>query len=335
MARTYSRADYNALMRSQLPAHLADMPNMRFDSAEDAGVFFARELDHIKAKTYDKVYPNFTVLNNLPRTSEAGEGAETITYYSYDKNGLAQIIANYSDDLPRADVTGKPTTIPIKSLGASYGYSVQEMRASRMAAKGLDARKADAARYQIEKLTSKIALVGDKASGMMGLLSDWNDIPLYTLPDGAKGSASWKYKEADEILLDIGGMFQFISMLTGDTEHPDKMLLAADVYQDIANRRIPDTDTTVLKFIQKNLDGIKEIVPAAELQAGQTEMNPYGRNLLVLYTDDPDKLAFEEPMPFLQHPLQTKNLSVEIPCESRVAGLMLYYPLSALIAVGV
>ena len=35
------------------------------------------------------------------------------------------------------------------------------------------------------------------------------------------------------------------------------------------------------------------------------------------------------------HPLQTKNLSIEIPCESRVAGLMLYYPLSALIAVGV
>lgn len=335
MARNYSKSDYQALMRSQAPAHLAGIDSMRFDSAEDAGVFFARELDHIKTKTYDKIYPNFTVLNNLPRTSEAGEGAETITYYSYDKTGLASIIANYADDLPRADVMGKPTTIPVRSLGASYGYSVQEMRASRMAGKGLDARKAEAARYQIEKLTSKIAMVGDKASGMMGLLSDWNDIPLYTLPDGASGKASWADKTADEILADVGGMLQFVSRLTKDTEHPDKILLASNVYQVIANRRIPDTDTTVLKFIQNNLDGIKDIVPAAELQADETEMNPYGKDLMVLYTDDPDKLAFEEPMPFLQHPLQTKNLAIEVPCESRVAGLMLYYPLSALIAVGV
>lgn len=335
MTNRFDRFDYNALMRSQIPAHLTNIDNMRFDSEEDASALFARELDHIKAKTYDKIYPNFTVLNNLPRTSEAGEGAETVTYYSYDKSGLAAIIANYADDLPRADVAGKPTTVPIKSLGASYGYSIQEMRASRMANKGLDARKADAARYQIERLTSKIALVGDKASGMMGLLSDWNDIPLYTLPDGASKSASWKDKTADEILLDVGGMLQFVSKITRDTEHPNKILLASNVYQDIANRRIPDTDTTVLKFIQKNLDGIGDIVPAAELQADETEMNPYGKNLMVLYTDDADKIAFEEPMPFLQHPIQTKNLAIEVPCESRVAGLMIYYPLSALIAVGV
>ena len=40
-------------------------------------------------------------------------------------------------------------------------------------------------------------------------------------------------------------------------------------------------------------------------------------------------------MPFYQHPAQNKNLEVEVPCESRVAGLMLYYPLSALIVAGV
>ena len=65
------------------------------------------------------------------------------------------------------------------------------------------------------------------------------------------------------------------------------------------------------------------------------DVNSYGKNLLVLYTDDPDKMAFEEPMPFYQHPAQNKNLEVEVPCESRVAGLMLYYPLSALIVAGV
>ena len=50
-------------------------------------------------------------------------------------------------DLPRADVKGKPTTAYVKSVGDSYGYSVQEMRASRLAGKSLDVRKAEAARY--------------------------------------------------------------------------------------------------------------------------------------------------------------------------------------------
>lgn len=39
-------------------------------------------------------------------------------------------------------------------------------------------------------------------------------------------------------------------------------------------------------------------------------------------------------MPFLQHPVQYENLEVKVPCESRVAGAVIYYPMSALIMVG-
>ena len=48
---TYDLADYAALLRSGLPAQLADTPEMRFDGEEDASLYFARELDHVKAKT--------------------------------------------------------------------------------------------------------------------------------------------------------------------------------------------------------------------------------------------------------------------------------------------
>lgn len=335
MTRNYSRGDLLALRRSQIPASLAQIKGMRFDSEEDASVFFARELDHVKAKTYDKLYPQFTVLNNLPRTSDANPGAETITFYSYDKTGMAQIISNYATDLPRADVKGKPATIPIKSLGASYGYNVQEMRASRLTGKGLDARKAEAARFAMDYATNRIALIGDKETGMMGLLSDDNDIPLFVLPNGASGKPDFKSKTADEILADFTAFVMFTARITNDVEKPDSAMIASEVYYDLATRRIPDTDKTVLKFLLENQPYIKKIIPAAELQADNTDVNSYGKNLLVLYTDDPDKVAFEEPMPFYQHPAQNKNLEIEVPCESRVAGLMLYYPLSALIVAGV
>ena len=40
-------------------------------------------------------------------------------------------------------------------------------------------------------------------------------------------------------------------------------------------------------------------------------------------------------MPFYQYPLQVQGLETIIPCEARTAGVIVYYPLSALIAVGV
>ena len=70
----YDRRDYLALMNSGIPKTLADGEMMNFDSAEDAGIFFARELDYIKAKTYDRQYPELTALRYIPRTNEVNEG---------------------------------------------------------------------------------------------------------------------------------------------------------------------------------------------------------------------------------------------------------------------
>ena len=122
----YDQADYEALKASNIMPTLATVKGMHFDSAEDASIFFARELDYVKSKSYDKIYPEFTALNHFPITHEIPEGAETMTYYSYEKTGFAAIIGNYATDLPRADVKGEPTTASVKSIGDSYGYSMQE-----------------------------------------------------------------------------------------------------------------------------------------------------------------------------------------------------------------
>ena len=176
----YDSDEAMTLRGSKIPKAIMASEGTRFDSAEDASVFFARELDHVKAQSYDVEYPELTALHLFPQSSEADPGAETITYYTYDKTGLAKIIDNYSTDLPRADVTGKPSFAKIKSIGDSYGYSAQEMRASRLAGKSLDARKGESARYQIDALTNKIAWCGDEESGLMGVLSDGQNIPVYT-----------------------------------------------------------------------------------------------------------------------------------------------------------
>ena len=88
----YDRGDLAALKVSSLTPTMV-CAELRFDSVEDASIFFARQLDYIKAKSYDKVYPEFTALNHFPITHEVPEGAESMTYYSYDKTGFAAIIS--------------------------------------------------------------------------------------------------------------------------------------------------------------------------------------------------------------------------------------------------
>lgn len=340
----FDRADFEALQKSNIPAALTGTPAMNFDSAEDASVFFARELDYIKTQSYDVEYPELTALKIFPMSSEVDPGAETITYYSYDKTGMAKLISNYATDLPRADVKGKPTTAVIKSIGASYGYSIQEMRASRMAGKSLDVRKGESARYQIDRLTNTIAWAGDKDTGLMGVLSEDNDIPLYVLPNssGTSSSTKWADKTAEEIMADINGMQKQVAAVTKNVERPDTLVLPSDVFIDISTRQIPNTGYTVKRFIEENAPYLKNIVSAAELQADSPETNPYateggtgGKNVALLFKNDKRKLSIENPMPFYQYPVQPEGLEVIIPCEARTAGVMIYYPLSLLIAVGV
>ena len=330
----YDRADYNALAGSNLIHALVEGKQMRFDSVEDASVFFARELDYIKAKSYDKKYPEFTALNNFPITHEVPEGAETVTYYSYEKTGMAKIISNYATDLPRADVKGHPTTAYIKSVGDSYGYSVQEMRASRMAGKSLDTRKADAARYAIDRTVNEIAFAGNKENGLMGMLSIGNNIPLYTLST-VDGKTDFKSKTAEQILADLNEMVGYQSKLTKNVEKSDVLALPASVYIDISTRQIPNTGYTVKKFLLENAPYLKNIISAPELEEDSVETNPYGKGVALMYTNSADKFSLEIPLSYYQYPLQSRNLEVIVPCEERVAGIIMYYPLSAMLAIGV
>ena len=337
----FDSTEARTLKNSAIPAAIMASAGTRFDSAEDASVFFARELDYVKSKSYDVEYPEFTALNLFPISSEADPGAESITYYTYDKQGIAKIIDNYSTDLPRADVVGKPSYATVQSIGASYGYSAQEMRASRLANKSLDARKAEAARYSIDNATNKIAWRGDEESGLLGVLSAGQNIPLFSITAGAtSGETKWTLKTADEILADINGMQKQVARTTKNVERPDTLCLPAEVFMDIATRRIPDTTITVKDFVLDHAPYLKNIVSAAELDADSVETNPYaaasgGSGVAFLFKNDPMKLTLENPMPFYQYPLQVHNLETTVPCEARTAGVIVYYPLSALIAVGV
>ena len=335
LSDTYDVADKNALLSSNIPQGLVG-EQMHFDSAEDASVFFARELDYVKSKSYDKQYPEMTALKIFPISHEVNEGAETVTYYSYEKTGFAKIISNYATDLPRADVKGKPTTSNIKSIGDSYGYSMQDMRASRLANKSLDVRRGEAAKYQIDRKMNELAWAGDADSGLMGVLSANNNVPVYTLANstGTPTSTAWADKDQDEIIADIKGMRQFMATTTMNVEVPDTVVIPPSVRIELSGRRIEHTSDTIFSFIQKAFPELTW-VEAPELEANSGACNPYGQKLILMFKNDPEKFTIEVPLDYYQYAAQPKGLEIQIPCEARMAGAIIYYPMSMLIAAGV
>lgn len=314
-------------------------PGLRLDAADNAGIFFAKQLAYVKSKAYDKEFPELTGLKLFPQTSEVDEGAMYMEYYSYEPVGFADIIANYASDLPRVDVKGTPHRAEIVGIGNSYGYNVQELRACRRNAllgtmKPLDAARAEAARRAYDIKINHLIWHGDEKTGIIGVLSSGNNIPVYTLTNGAGGKVDWASKTADEIAADVAGMLNYIDTLTQGVEHPDSWAMPNDLYTSLNLRRIDGTGESVLSYIKNHTPQIVNWEVAGELSKSNTDYNSTGKNIGLLYTKDAEKMAHEVPLAFLQHAPQERNLEMVINCEGRDAGMVIPYPLSACLVYG-
>lgn len=298
----------------------------------DQTMFFQRELEHIKSRTYDIRYAELKARSLIPVSGEAGPGAESITYYQYDMVGVAKIIANYATDLPRADVRGKKFTSPVESLGASYGYSVQDIRAAAKAGKPLEQRKANAARRSIEQQINTIALFGNADHNLPGFLNNENVPVASVAADGTGSSTEWSTKTPDQVVRDMNALANGIVSTTKGAEVPTTLLLPLSQFTYIASTRMGDgSDTTILKFFLENSPFIREVDWVNELDGAGSG----GADIMVAYRRDPDALTLEIPQDFEQFPAQEQGLEFVIPCHTRIGGVIFYYPLSASIGEGI
>lgn len=310
------------------------MPEVIRSQNLDAGetAYFQRELEHVKSQTVDVKYSELKARSIFPVSYEAGPAAESITYYQYDQTGIAKIIGAYARDLPRANVRGKKFTSAIESLGLSYGYSLQEVRASAATGKSLPQRKANAARRGHEQKINDLAYLGDAEYNIPGFLTNPN-IPVQTAANNAGATSTlWVNKTPDEILEDMHELVSDIVTLTKMTEIPTTLLLPVAQFNYIAKKRIGDGSTdTILKHFLETSPYIKEVDWLVELAGAGTN----GADIAVAYKRHPDALTLEIPQDFEQLPVQELGLEFEIPCHSRCGGVIVYAPLSAGILEGI
>ena len=100
--------------------------SQRLDAQES--VFFARELEHILMTIVEVDYRELKARTLIPVNTETPSGSTSITARVFDRVGMAKIIANGSEDLPRIDILGTEVTIKVKTIGDSFGYTVQDIK---------------------------------------------------------------------------------------------------------------------------------------------------------------------------------------------------------------
>lgn len=323
---SYDPAMAEAVRRIRFPEHLG------FRNDADESIFFARQLEHIKTQVWEVSYPAMKARDLVPVSTVADPADEYITYDQYDKMGMARVVRDYAKDFARIDVSGKQYTSKVVSLGDGFGYSVQELRASRKTGKPLDQKRAAAAQEAQRRVENFLVWFGNPADGQYGVLSHPN-IGTVTIPsDGAGSSQSFSDKTPLQILRDLNLIANHAFVVSKGIEQSDTLLVSLDIYTLISTTPISNLATkTILQFFQENNPFITKVDWLNELtlynptypgtQAGSADS-------ILAYKRDPMKLTMEIPQDFEMFPPQESGMEFVVPCHSRYGGAVIYKPLS-------
>lgn len=293
----------------------------RFD--ENETVFLSRQLEYIRAQTADRLYaPKKSRMFIPEKTPRAPVGANSITFRSYDKVGKAALIANYARDFPRIDVFGTEYTRTVKGVGASYGWSIQELRSAAFSGVPLDPMKARAAREAIELELDEILAVG--VSGLSNFEGFLNHptVPIVPEPNG-----DWPNADPLEIIEDITALVQSVVTISSEVHKPDTLLLDTASYSICSQTPVSATnpDKTILRWILDNNPYIKNIDQWGRLDlADDAGTGPR----IMAYVRDPMFVYYEMPLDFEQSVPQQVAMDFVTFCHSRVGGTVIPYPLS-------
>lgn len=302
----------------------------------DGAIFFARELEHIKAQALDTKYAELPYRRVLVVSNEAGEGADFITQTVFDQTGIAKIIGAYSKDLPRADVGGKEFGVPVRESGISFAFTIMEIAKAQRAGKPLQARKLQAAIRATEQLQNDVAFFGDATYGLIGLFTHPN------IPETAAPSGVWASATPDQILDDLFNATDDIFTDSFMIEKPKKLYMDPANYKLIARTPRSATatsDKSILEyFVEKSMfiGSVEDVEPLNECSAAvRNAKGLSNENVLITGDFSAENITFEEPSPLKFLPEQRQGLEILIPGTSSFAGVLVNFPLAFSIYTGI
>lgn len=309
---------------------------MYLDSVDTA--LYLRSLTQIATQTYDTVYPEIRCRTLLPVSHEIDPGAEHHALQGFNYAGRAKVVKNYANDFPGITLQMGEGIVGIQSIGASYEYTIQEIRAAKLAGRDLTAKKAYFTREAMERELEDIAAVGFSAAGMVGALNS-SSVPI--ISGGVDISGTWDTKtnvsngDSLTILKDLNIIASYAFRTSSTAFASDTLVLDPDSYAQIATQQMTtyDTRTILQAFMSAQANGgwIKNV----EQWVKCTTAGATGNRRAWAYRKTPMDIELQVPQEFEQMPPQPEGMTWNIVCHMRTAGVEHHRPLTEVYVDGI
>lgn len=294
--------------------------------AVDAGIWTAQELHRIKSQAYEEEYPVGSALRVFPVTNELSDTDKTFEYQVFDKVGLAQIIADYTDDLPTVDALMSSEFGKVYRLGNAFLISIDEIKAGARTGKPLSNRKAAAAQLAHDQLVNRLVF---KGSAPHKIVSVFNHPNITKIVASAKWLANDGTKNAEQASSDLENAIEILQTQTQGQHRATNILIPPSVRKVLAVR-MENTTQSYLDYFSAQNAGIT-IESIAELE----DIDGAGTKGVLVYEKNPMNMSIELPELFNMLPAQPKDLHFKVPCTSKCTGLTIYRPLTLVLITGV
>jgi hypothetical protein len=331
---------------------LQAMSGQRQDSAGTA--FAIRSLTDIYGRTFDVKYPDLKARSIIPIFTGVDPGADGFSWDSYDRVGSAGLIDNYGADLPTADVFMTSNMSRCYSIGVSYNYSIQDLRAARKAGVPLEARKAFSARRAMEQAIDQIAFFGVTARPGTGTAQALKNVPAtQSTTDNLQAFGITNFPGLPKLAITndwtlastavqtiVDDWCKAVNKMITDTDGihtPNTVVMALSIWNVLNKkpRSVAFTEDTVLQYLLKLTPMIKNVFWTIPMEVGAVKQDTttVGPGVMFLERNE-ENLQLVLPGGFEQLPPQMINLTFKVPCHQRVAGVRVSYPKAHLMLNG-
>lgn len=302
--------------QAKITAHLEQMG---VDKADAAGIWTVSQLTAALNRAYEKEYAENSVVNIFPVTNEIPGHAKYFEYPEFDGAGIAQIIADYSDDLPLVDAFMTEKQGKVFRFGNAFLISTDEIKAGAATGQSLSTRKQALAFEAHDNLLDKLVWSGSAPHGIPSVFDHPN---INNVVAGTWNSAA-------AAMTDITALIDAIETSTNGTHTATDILLPASARR-LMQELVPNTSISYAQLFATNNSGIN----LRYLQFLDNYDGAGGKAALA-FEKDALNMSIEIPEATNVLPGQMKDLHIKYPVTSKATGLILYRPLTMSVMKGI
>lgn len=302
--------------QAKITAHLEQMG---VEKADAAGIWTVSQLTAALNRAYEKEYAENSVVNIFPVTNEIPGHAKYFEYPEFDGVGIAQIISDYSDDLPTVDAFMNEKQGKVFRFGNAFLISTDEIKAGAATGQSLSTRKQALAFEAHDNLLDKLVWSGSAPHGIPSVFDHPN---INNVVAGTWNSAA-------AAMTDITALIDAIETSTNGTHTATDILLPASARR-LMQELAPNTSISYAQLFATNNSGIN----LRYLQFLDNYDGAGGKAALA-FEKNPLNMSIEIPEATNVLPGQPNDLHFKYPVTSKATGLIVYRPLTMAVMKGI